>query len=127
MRRRSEGRDSVFLGVCFLLVCCGAAQAEEFTIAVDATRPAVRDRHTSLLADFDGTADNHASYARGMRLAGGFENQPQAPGKFGDGVGLPGWLSQLHFRGEGNVNPTRGTVQFWVKSGPKLNFWRSNR
>ena len=120
--------------LCFLMTAFvawssadGADLGEDFSIAVDVSRPATRDRHTSLLADFDSATDNNAQHAWGLPLAGGYENQPKAPGKFGDGVGLPGWISQLHYRGEGNLNPARGTVQFWVKSGPKLDLWKSDK
>ncbi len=86
-------------------------------------QPLQRDRHTTLLAHFDAKDNNDAAYARVERTEVGVGNNPDAPGRFGDGVAVEGGAGCVRFLGLDNFNPRVGTVEFWAQSRAKQSIW----
>ena len=104
-----------------------AKGASAFTVPQAFLRKAKRDRHTIFLATFDKADSNDADFAVGRPLAGGFGCDPKVDGKFGKGVAIYGMSNHLNYRGYGNLNRDKGTVQFWVKSKPGTNIWNDGK
>ena len=104
-----------------------AAGASSFTVPPAFLEKARHDRHTIFLATFDKADSNDADFAAGSPLAGGFGCDPKANGKFGKGVAIYGISNHLNYRGYGNLNRDKGSVQFWVKSKPGTNIWNDGK
>ena len=87
--------------------------------------PIERDRHTTLLARFDGRSD--ADYERDGRGVAGRGYDTTVAGKHGGGIeiDIPG--AQINFVARGNMRAARGTVQFWLKSKPGRNIWSDGK
>lgn len=96
-------------------------------LAVVPERPLERDRHTCLLAGFDATDTNDAAFARVERREVGVGGQPDAPGRFGNGVAVGGSEGCVMYPGLDNYDPRQGTVEFWVQSRGETPIWSDGK
>jgi len=108
------------------------AKLEKCALAGVPDAPFVRDRHTTLLAHLDAKDSCDADYSRWDGRAGGWRLKPGVPGRFGQGVELPGgserelgWQASaarptdsgapLLYRGASNCTLRHGTCEFWIR------------
>ncbi|MBI2298506.1 MAG: hypothetical protein HYU66_06055 [Armatimonadetes bacterium] len=105
----------------------GTPPAEPCRLAAVPGQALVRDRHTTLLADFDATDSNDAGYARVERREVGVGNQPDAPGRFGNGVAVEGTAGTVMYPGLDNYNPRTGNVEFWAQSRAAEPIWNDGK
>ncbi|MBM3497115.1 MAG: hypothetical protein FJX74_00445 [Armatimonadetes bacterium] len=96
-------------------------------LAATPDRPATRDRHTCLLADFDAPDSNDAAFARVERREVGVGSQPDAPGRFGGGVSVTGVEGCVMYPGLDNYDPRRGTAEFWAQSRSEGGIWADGK
>ena len=95
--------------------------------------PQRRDPHTLLLANFDRDNTNDADYALFDPVADAGVGSKKVPGKFGKAVALAGGLrhygpyrfstGNIIYNGHANVNMSRGTLEFWIRSAKGANLW----
>jgi len=102
-------------------------QGEPCSLAAVPDQPLPRDRHTTLLANFDAADTNDAQYARVQKTEVGVGNQPDAPGKFGGGVAVTGASGAVMFPGLDNYNPLVGTAEFWAQSRAQPPIWSDGK
>ena len=134
MRRGGVAQCVVVVLASLAAPAWAARKTEPFTTQVP-TKPAVRDRHTLLLASFDRGDSNDAQYARHDARATTHGTKMDVPGKFGRGVLLSGPPMDYAVRkacyvlydGTSNFLPARGTATFWIKSTEHTNIWSDDR
>ncbi|MCE5240770.1 hypothetical protein LLH23_20095 [bacterium] len=90
-------------------------------------QPLTRDRHTTLLANFDDDDSNDAIYARVHRQEVGVGSKPDAPGKFGGGVCVDVVSTSVMYPGLDNVNPLVGQAEFWAKASGQQPLWNDGK
>ncbi|MDP6118236.1 MAG: pectate lyase [Planctomycetota bacterium] len=103
---------------CFALLssCLAEPPGEALTLKAHWTEsPVKKTRHTTFVASFNSEENNDADFATGLPLAGGFGIDPKVKGKHGNAVRIAETGGHLHFRGEGNLNPHRGTLRMLVR------------
>jgi len=81
------------------------------------------DRHSTFVATFDDPELEGAQFAALVKSFGGQRYKPCHDGRHGGAVMVAGPSAQLHFDAAQNLNPTRGTMAFWVKSRNGANIW----
>ena len=104
--------------------CHGApVEGEPCQLQMVPDKPHVRDRHTTLLANFDAQDISDADYARAQRAEVGVGSSADAPGRFGGGVSVEGDSGCVMYPGLDNFNPQVGTVEFWAQSRADQPIW----
>ena len=89
--------------------------------------PRQADRHTTFLAPFDDPALRGASFAALKEAFGGRQYSYSDKGRHGGAATVAGPSAHLHFDAVQNVNPSRGTMAFWIKSQDGANIWADGR
>lgn len=97
------------------------------TLSAVPDQPLARDRHTTLLANFDAADSNDALYARVHRDEVGVGSKPDAPGKFGGGVLVDAPNTSVMFPGLDNYNPQVGSAEFWAKAAGQQPLWNDGK
>ena len=122
------------LAALLCLACFGvsAAKTEPFATQVP-QEPAARDRHSLLLANFDGATPD-ADYARGDARGQASKARTGAPGRFGKGVTfsqaplevISRYVSLVVYDAQNNWDSMRGSLSFWIKGLDGRNIWRDD-
>jgi hypothetical protein len=105
----------------------GVLNGEPIRLTAVPDVPLARDRHTTLLAHFNGTAREDADYARNRREEVGLSTDPAAPGRFDGGVAVLGTNGYVMYAGLDNICPLQGTGEFWARSRAAMPIWNDGK
>ena len=97
------------------LVRADALETSHCRLARVPDLPSTRDRHTMLLAHFDGDSQSDADYARVHVDQSGYNVDAAVEGRFGRGVAVHGQSGFVLFPGLDNYQRLTGTAEFWVR------------